>query len=64
VVVGLDFAVRGASEEICREILQQEVGDTVPSSCAMTIRLDLTRINDDVVVIRGGRGSNGRLIRT
>jgi hypothetical protein len=63
-VVGLDFAVRGASEDICREILQQEVGDAVPSSCAMAIRLDLTRINDHDVAIHGGRGANGRLIRT
>jgi hypothetical protein len=63
IVVGLDFSVQGNSEDTCRKILEQEVGNAVPSTCAMTIRLDLTRINDPDVTIRGGRGSNGRVIQ-
>jgi hypothetical protein len=64
VVMGLDFAVRGGSEDACRAILEQDHTESAPSSCAMTIRLDVTRINDDGVKIHGGRGSHGHLITT
>jgi hypothetical protein len=60
VIVGLDFAVQGHSEAACREILEQEINDPAPSSCAMTIRLDLTRINDPDTKIKGGRGATVR----
>jgi hypothetical protein len=63
VIVGLDFAVQGHSEAACRELLEQDVDDNAPSSCAMTIRLDVTRINDPDVTIKGGHTANRRVIQ-
>ena len=63
VVVGLDIAMRGTSESTCRTLLELDGDEAAPASCLMTIRLDVTRINDHELTIKGGRGADGRVVK-
>jgi hypothetical protein len=63
-LVGLDLAFGGHSEATCREVLELDADETAPATCSMSIRLDLSRFDDEKIKVSGGRGSNGRLTRT
>jgi hypothetical protein len=63
VIVGLDIALRGESEDTCRAMLELDVDDVAPASCKMNVRLDITRVNDRDVTIKGGRSANGRVVK-
>ena len=49
VVVGLDLAFTGNSEETCRKMLEQDPGTPATATCSMSIRLDLSNFNHSKV---------------